>query len=50
MKTAFTQQIKMQIYILFYEIETNGTHLKLARVAITHINIVLDDDLRQTRG
>lgn len=40
----------MQMYILFYEIETSGIHLKLARVAITHINIVLDDDLRQTRG
>lgn len=40
----------MQIYILFYEIETNGTHLKLARVAITNINIVLDDELSQTRG
>lgn len=40
----------MQIYILFYEIETNDTHLKPARVAITNINIVLDDNLSQIRG
>lgn len=40
----------MQIYILFYETETNDTHLKPARVAITNINIVLDDDLSQRRG
>lgn len=39
----------MQIYILLYEIETNDTHLKPARVAITNINIVLEDDLNQTR-
>lgn len=40
----------MQIYILLYEIETNDTRLKPARVAITNINIVLDDDLNQMRG
>lgn len=40
----------MQIYILFYEIETNDTHLKPARVAIANINIVLDDDLSQMRA
>lgn len=49
MKTAF-ERIKMQIYILLYEIETNDTHLKPARAAITNINIVLDDDLNQMRG
>lgn len=45
MKTAFTQWIKTQIYILFYETEKNYTLLKPVRVAITNINIVLDDDL-----
>lgn len=45
MKTAFTQWIKTQIYILFYETEKSDTLLKPVRVAITNINIVLDDDL-----
>lgn len=49
MKTEF-ERIKMQIYILLYEIETNDTQLKPARVAITNINIVLDYDLNQMRG
>lgn len=40
----------MQIYILFYVIEANDTLLKPARVAITNINIALDDDLSQIRG
>lgn len=40
----------MQIYILFYEIETNNTHLQPARVATANINTVLHDDLSQMRG
>lgn len=40
----------MQIYILFYVIEANDKLLKPARVAITNINIALDDDLSQIRG
>lgn len=48
MKTAF-ERIKMQIYILLYEIETNYTHLKPPRVPITNINTVLDDDFNQMR-
>lgn len=50
MKIAFTQWIKMQIYILFYEIETNNTHLQPSRVAIANINTVLHDDLSQMKG
>ena len=40
----------MQIYILFYEIETNDAHLKPAKAVITNINIVWDDYLSQKRG